>query len=153
MIKKAMLKLAKLAIPLLMALAFVLPSLMMLTGSSATHQVLLEVCTDRGMQVVKLSADQGATLFSGRPSKIYSSSFTSSPSDNAQSSPSAPSSNPTLDHCPLCQLQASKTASPVGLSDVALKFLSHALPLGHAQVHDTTWAWTQLPARAPPAHL
>jgi len=151
MVKKTMHKLAKLAIPLLMALAFVLPSLMMLAGSSATHQVLLEVCTDHGIQLVKLSGDNGATLVAGTGSKTYSSSLTAPGSDNAQSSPSSPSSNQTLDHCPLCQLQASSSATPDGLSDVALTLLSHAHPLGHAQVHDTTWAWTQLPARAPPS--
>jgi hypothetical protein len=153
MIKKAVNQLATLAIALLMTLAFVLPSLMMLTGSSATHQVLLEVCTDRGIQLVKLSGDHVATPFSGSGSKTFSRSFAAPASDKAQSSPSSPSSDSTLDHCPLCQLQALSSSSHDGLIDVAAKFLSQALPMGHARVDVTTWAWIHLPARAPPAHI
>ena len=116
-------KLTKSAMPLLMVLAFLLPSISALLSISSTHQLTLEVCTDHGVQLVQLS---------------------DSPSKD-QSSPKS------ADHCPLCQLPvATGLAVEVNTVEGVISSL-HSLPLSEVESQHTSVAWSHLPARAPPA--
>jgi hypothetical protein len=116
-------KLTKSAMPLLMVLAFLLPSISALFSISSTHQLTLEVCTDHGVQLVQLS-----------------------------DSPSKDQSNPkSADHCPLCQLPVATGLAFEGITFEGVISSPHSLPLGEAESQHTFVAWSHLPARAPPA--
>ena len=144
MINSAIFRLAKLAIPLLMALSFVVPSLTQLMGSKASHQALLEVCTDQGIQWVKVSADLESRT------DLAIASLQSSKVGSSTPQQQAPQSHQTLDHCPLCQLQALSSWSVQELPHVDPNVYSDSIALEQPQVHTTPWVWAYSPARAPP---
>jgi hypothetical protein len=116
---------AKLAMPLVLLLAFVLPSAALLLGSNQSHLLTLEVCTDHGIELVGLG---------------------SQPSD-------VPQPAKVLDHCPLCQLQVVPPLVPHLEAFIGLKAQTVLVPLGHSQLTSTLVAWSFLPSRAPPAFI
>jgi hypothetical protein len=143
---KAIFKLAKLAIPLLMSLAFVLPSLTLWLSHGSTHSWVVEVCTERGLEKVVFKPEGSAQWADGSSSlpqkRLYS-----------KDTHPSPQSHQSLDHCPLCQLPAlsgeAGSSLPLARFDPQLARPTHR----ESQVPSTLWAWANLPARAPPTSL
>jgi hypothetical protein len=115
----------KLAMPLLMLLAFLIPSASLIWRSSISHTLTLEVCTDHGVQQVQLSEHQ---------------------QDDTKSSKA-------FDHCPLCQLQGHFPLVVAKQLFVAIVPGSIPRPAELSQVQQLRFAWSLLPSRAPPTYL